>query len=1101
MKKKNTLALSLLSLMLLAGCKNNNNNSISKNSASSNSSSNSKITNNSNLSTNSTKKSDSTSKEKESYKITVNATGVTLNGIPKEAKEGDLITFTATLDAEKVLSFITIDGENALEADKDGKFSFTMPKRAVTVDAITADKQYNINVTQVAGATISVSTTRAKKNEIVKVRVTIGDVNKKSPVVKADDVEVTMTIVEDSKNTFEGQFQNTGKDMSVTATLTDAAIKHAITDKGGDGVIVSGPTGAVEGETVTFRIGLEEGFEFNGDVKVTKDGITGEEANVEVTKNDDGSYSFTMPDCAVTITRSTTASIFKINTSLIHSESIEDGESLTLKDVQVEEYASYKSTVTVEILSNNYYTVDKVEANGVQAILNSNTGKYEFEMPSCAVDLKITTKAQRYILNLGSSDHVTLEAYIKDAATGYTKAPLNGVTFKTQVYIKPVISDENYGVKSITVKYSNYLYSTRVLSLNEDGYYTDNYYCTPDSKNYLQLDFTVEESEKVLTEDDCLYGDHIGFIVNDSYEKKYNLDMVGNGKYNSTNINLDSYDKTNKTFSLKDTGGYSTYYGKVLDDVTSYIYDYSSASSADDISNACYVGIYLKGTSLTTKEYLANASSIYSATKYIAHIANENGDKYVLVDTKATIKVSLVTVKFLNDATSINTKGALFEVTNGSDVLYFNNTNNILTEIEKGEEGTYTGKLEDTDVELTTDGLSKISIKEGETTTDLTFKASGKLVYFTYNGKTYFVTFDSTTKTFTKENYQSGYFYGKYFSYSASGRTIYLKDDFTGYSSSSSYYTPTPTSLSYENGMFKIGTSDKFVFSPDGETIAGTYSSDPMILSKKFSSSSMTGKYVKNTTNKSFVATIYNKADDNTSVYFDGTKYMFGTIDNAASIDTKGSSFKFTDSSDNKAYYFKNNNGDLETDDASYLNTEYTNSEFGKLTLKEDGTGTLIKDEITTDITYTRKNGIIVIKVEDKQYTITLNNDDKTYTYEEKEVIIPTWLKGKTFKGKVIISGDSTCYFVFDSTKTTLSCSAGSNASDTNPLDGYNCKFTDIPYEIEDGEITFTLDDVTLTMVLDEDNKTFTFKDDAKVVDGVYFRNGNAYTFKEVTSK
>lgn len=1098
MKKKNTLALSLVSLMLITGCKNNSD-STSKNSLPSNS----KITNNS---TNSDKKTDSTttstSTEKESYAITVNATGVTLNGIPKEAKEGEVISFTATLDAEKVLSYITIDGENVLEADQNGNFSFTMPKRAVTVEAVTADKKYDINVTQVDGATLSVSTTSAKKDEIVKVRVTIGDSKKKSPIVKADDTEVTMTVVEGSSNTFTGEFKNTGKDMAVTLSLTDAAVKHAITDKGGDGAIVSGPTAAVEGETVTFRIGLDEGFEFDGDVVVTKDGKTGEEANVEVTKNDDGTYSFVMPNCAVTITRNTTASIYKINTIIENSEDI-DGDKITSRDVSVTEYAVYKSTVAVDITSNNYYTVAKVEANGVEVTLNTATGKYEFEMPSCKVELKITTKAQRYVLNMNNSSHVTLEAYVKDNDT-YAKAPIGGVTYGTQVYIKPTISDENYGIKSITVQYSSSSYSTRPLSLNEDKYYTDSYYCTPNSMSYLKLDFTVEECEKILDKSDCLYGQHTGFTINNSYTYSYELNEFGLGKYGSesypSDVTLNNFDKTNNTFELKTGGSYSsTYHGKVLDNITSYVYDYTSAYSADNISDIYYVALFLKGSSLTTKEYLVDQSSYYNATKYIAHLANENGDRYVLVDKNASVKVSLVTVNFINDATSIKTSGALFEVKNGETTTYYKNTNNVLTSFTKGEEGTFAGKLGETDVEITSDGISKLTIKEGETSTDISFSSSGKLVYFTYNSKKYYITFDSTTKTFSKVNFGTGSFYGKTLGSSGSERYIRIKDDFTGAAAYSSNYL-TYSGLSYDNdGMFNIGTSDKFVFSPDGKTIVGKYYSDPMILSTKFYTTSLTGKHLKNTTDNSFVSSLYKDATDNVSVYYDGTDYKFGTIDVPAKIENTGEYFKFTDSSDNKEYYLRNNAGSLEVEDTTYFDVEYSNSEFGTLTLKNDGTGTIKKDETTTDITYTKKKGSYFINLDGKKYTIAFNDDDKTYTCTEYVVQIPEWLAGKTYKGTVV-GGTNTCYFVFDSTKSTLSCSAGTGATDTTPLAGRNCNFKDVAYDIEDDKLTFTLEDEALTLVLNAEDKTFQFENNSSEIDGIYFRSGKMYTYKVVTT-
>lgn len=43
-----------------------------------------------------------------------------------------------------------------------------MPAHAVTVKAVTQDMRYAVNVEQVAGATIAVSSTLAKKGETIK---------------------------------------------------------------------------------------------------------------------------------------------------------------------------------------------------------------------------------------------------------------------------------------------------------------------------------------------------------------------------------------------------------------------------------------------------------------------------------------------------------------------------------------------------------------------------------------------------------------------------------------------------------------------------------------------------------------------------------------------------------------------------------------------------------------------------------------------------------------------------------------------------------------------------------------------------------------------
>lgn len=152
--------------------------------------------------------------EAEKYDLSVEAgEGATISSLPDKVEEGKEVTFSVTLAAEKVLSYVTIDGENTLDANENGVYSFIRPKHAVKISAITADKAYANNVIQVDGATVAVSSTSAKKGAIITVRVSISDSNKVSPVVKAGEAAVDRTAVGNaSLKTFEGTFAQPGKD-------------------------------------------------------------------------------------------------------------------------------------------------------------------------------------------------------------------------------------------------------------------------------------------------------------------------------------------------------------------------------------------------------------------------------------------------------------------------------------------------------------------------------------------------------------------------------------------------------------------------------------------------------------------------------------------------------------------------------------------------------------------------------------------------------------------------------------------------------------------------------------------------------------------------
>ncbi len=1130
MKKRNTIAISLLSLFLLAGCNNHKSDSNITGSSdkSDKTSMNSSESNKSNHSTAGSSTSTTTSKTDTTEKllphpITIDAEGVTLNGIPNEAKKGDKISFTAQLEEEKVLSYITIDGVNVLEADEEGTYSFVMPDNALTVTAKTEDKLYNINVAQIPGATIAVSTTKAKKLELVTVRVTIGDETKTSPIVKADDDEVMMHAVDGSAKTFEGSFINTGKDMDVVVTLSDAPAKFSITDKAGDGAIVSGPTAASKGESVNFRIGLEAGYEFDGEVVITRDGKTEEEANVEYTKNEDGSYTFIMPDGPVTITRKTTASIFKINPRIVDGEEFETTDTkhkLTLKDnVSVADYSIYKDKVSVTVNGNDYYDIDKIEANGILATLNEETGKYEFEMPSSSVDLKITTKARRYKINLVNSDHVTLKAYLKtldeNGAATYTEAPLAGVRKTDQVYIKATLTDEdNYGIKTISVQRG----SGNALTLGtEDGYYTDKDFCVPDRKENDTLTFTVEEGNVVLKAGDVLLGKKAGVAYssygNDrlSTTKTLDLSSTGYGTLNHQSIYLNDYNSTSDDFIL--TNGTYYYPGKKLSTDLIYVNEYSAYSVTTAKQNQAtslnQIDFFIDGVDTITKKNIVYSDD-YSATvrSYVAEIGDDQKSKFVYLKlTKASLYGSFynvdakaVTVEVKNGKDSFSTDGAIFSVSDGANTLYFENKKGKLNDYVKGEEKTITGKFGSIKV----DGFgSAVLTKEDGTEENGSYTSlGGSALKFTFGEASYNLMVKEDN-TYTPINYGVGTFRGARLSSTDSFANMILNDSFQGdFRTNSAIYSASKDIHVLDSGALEFGSSEPFWVSPDGKDAIYQYSPSMVyFLSTKIDEMALSHcnlQVLNAKTGNNLVATMNNpstgaKDSSYSSVYYDGTNYIWGTINTPETIKTDGTEFTFT-TTDNEVINMKNENGKL-TIVESAVKEEYENETTGKLVLNGDGTGTMGDKTIT----YTKKeDGTIEVVEGENTYTVTLDTAAKTYTAVKKEaVVIPEWLKGKTFKGSVSItyedeeygstSEEKDMFFVFSDKEMTLSTSAGYGASKTSPLGGSNAKNTNVAYTIEGTKLSVTLNGKAVLFTIDEEKKIFTPDERYEIDDTVIF--------------
>lgn len=494
-----------------------------------------------------------------------------------------------------------------------------MPAHAVTVKAVTQDMRYAVNVEQIAGATIAVSSTLAKKGETIKVRIAITDSTKESPMVKAGDIDVPMALVENETKTFEGSFVEPGSDVSLLVTLSDAPAEYTILDKAGDGaVVVNAPKTAKAGDKVTFSMALDSGFEFAGEVKVTAS-----DTEVEVMANDDGTYSFVMPASSVTISQKTTASIYKINATI--------GEHL---EVDVPDYAAYNSKVEFVVPSTNEYEVDKVTLDNVELVADEE-GKYSFTMKDRAVSLVVTEKERFAPVILNNSKHLMMTAYTHDKEAN-TYTPVTQVRWGEKLYIKVTpkagVNEGDYGIDKVEVKLGEN--DTRALYTNSDGYYYNPSAVVSDMTYGLQ--FTLTEVEPIFDANHVIVGSHAGAYINYTYSSgvsltktKSNLvaDRFGNisfpSSYSTTTTKITSVDDTTKTFKMESTD----YEGGWTDNGLIYIL------STSTYNNLTYDLVFLQGSTSSNleTEYLADSKDS-TPTKYIARLKNDTKDIYVYAE-------------------------------------------------------------------------------------------------------------------------------------------------------------------------------------------------------------------------------------------------------------------------------------------------------------------------------------------------------------------------------------------------------------------------------------------------------------------------------------
>lgn len=1027
------------------------------------------------------KPTESVTVEAEKYDLSVEAgEGATISSLPDKVEEGKEVTFSVTLAAEKVLSYVTIDGENTLDANENGVYSFIRPKHAVKISAITADKTYANNVIQVDGATVAVSSTSAKKGAIITVRVSISDSNKVSPVVKAGEADVDRTAVGDaSLKTFEGTFAQPGKDIDITTTLTSAAAKYAIVDKSGDGAVVSGPTSAAKGEKVSFRLSLEEGVEFSGDVKVYKEG---EEATVlDVTKEEDGSYSFIRPDYAVVIERKTVASVFAIKVE-------GDGDKIKASAVTCPEYAVYGSKVTLSAKGNEEYLVDKILVDGTEAAYDAETASYSFTMPTHAVVVKVVSKVHYYPVTLVDSKHIKLSAFTYDDETkAYTPIPITNqvITSKDHVFVKATATKgddgKEYAVDTRTTKRTKYDSGT-VRTLNSDGYYASN--ATSPSDDEFGVKIEVTEGEMVLKEDSILLGTHSGVYKSSSYvsTESLTLSQIGKGKLGSSEVTRSNYNESAKTFKLN-SGSYS-YDSGYFDSGLIYVNEQTYSPSVLNVH------FYLShASSLTTKNIILDNSYSYNANKSLAEIGDGTRTVYGFVEksgSKRTIKN--VTIAFKKE-TSISTKGAIFEIKDRETSLgYFQNKDGVLASYEV-KSGTYTGD----EGSLTLDGFGKATLVKDGVTKEGSYILNGDYMSLTVEGKNFFLKLNGNT--YTAVDYVVGDFYGAKIAGDNDVTEWHLLNDFTT-KAVSSYANPGTFN---EKGQFTSSSRTLLSLSPDKKAFVMRYANDYYLMSSDPDDSVSSHIEFNDIGDKTaFVASISGTSQEKvvSSVYFDGTDFHWGTISDSK-FTTDGTSFTFQESVE-KVFSLFNNEGKVGVLDG--LAGTYTNATLGNLVLDGKGSGKLGDTAITYAV---NEDKTLTVTAGEKTYIVTLGAG--TYTYkEEVESAVPAWLAGKTFySANALQSVDEESYesfdepmaIVFSATELKLSTSAGYGCTSAKPLGGSYLQTKEIDYAITENILSFELKGQTLKITLDEENKTFSF---SETVDVAGFTTRMSGTFNAV---
>lgn len=458
--------------------------------------------------------------------------------------------------------------------------------------------------------------------------------------------------------------------------------------------------------------------------------------------------------------------------------------------------------------------------------------------------------------------------------------------------------------------------------------------------------------------------------------------------------------------------------------------------------------------------------------------------------------------------TSFTDEGAIFKATINGEDKYFVNRNGLLTDYSTTNPLTLTGSLGT----ITTDGICNATVTKGDNTINTTYSMDGESLTIIIDGKKHTLKVDTATNTYQELKFSAGLYIGGKVASSHSYYKMQLTTDFKGKWESGSNST-----ITFNDDQTFTFSSYKVLLSDNKDLALVRESSSTYLLSKDITeySSDSVGMEIVGLTNgalktgEKFVADIYDANTSSSSlvkkaVYFDGSNYVFGSIKNNTTIDTKETSFIFV-TEDNHEISMKNNNGALEIAidvSGTYTDTDIENN-HGELILSNDGTGTLNNVAITYEVT---SKDVITVKEGNTTYTISLANS--TYTITNTEALTLPAFAGQTFQGKIdyieeydeeynSVSYDA--YIKFSSSEKTLSFSAGDGASASNVeggeyLNNKNVKYT---YDETSKEITVALNGHAVVFVYDSTKNTLTPKSQVDI-ESFFIRTYPDYAFTKL---
>jgi len=304
-------------------------------------------------------------------------------------------------------------------------------------------------------------------------------------------------------------------------TPVDPVTTYNIVDSTADHMSIVGiPSTSEAGKTITFSVACEPGYEFLDKVYVYQG-----ETLVDLTNNDDGTYSFTMPEGDVEIKCDSQVSVFGLNYNIDDRLATSAYQRLLETDLVTEEFKKVAGTYATNVVTGSSYnqtsyyyeiklsqtgrvTVTKKASEVATTNYYSKEGKYTVststseDKTTYTVKINITFDEAISYINGFTAELTFVE---KDAETeGSVNTLVGSFTEKsTSSYYGGTYSGKTFSLtaEAEAVEENHYIYE-KYDALPNAGEYLDVVYLKVDKTNYVEPGtVTINDNEVTINED------------------------------------------------------------------------------------------------------------------------------------------------------------------------------------------------------------------------------------------------------------------------------------------------------------------------------------------------------------------------------------------------------------------------------------------------------------------------------------------------------------------------------------------------------------------------------------------------------------------------